>query len=565
MPTLPKKYLRNTPSAPNNPTRWTAQQMGFPGHQPDIGDIVPGEGGYTTPNFLTFQSLISSVANAYRYTSDEALRDSYENAKAMRRDPLLMGALRARQRPTAQLTWHITPDDETNPAESEAAALVTKCIEAIPRFQKMKMQLLEAVWFGKYAVELAWEWRMYKGQQAIYVRDFIPINGDKLRYKWDGTPGVLVYPGFPGKTENTDWGLAHFLTPEERMQYVFHEHEPDDSDWTEPEMAGSIHGVGVRGRLYWFWWLKQRVFELLMNYLQRFAAGLTIFYYNASDPKAKKEAELAAKSQFSSTALLYPRWNSEKPDVNKVERLEVGTASPALLQNLVTEYFDNIMVQYILGQTLSSSAEATGLGSGVADLHGDVLAEIIKYDAVDLQETIQTNLVNVMYSYSCPGVTPGKFEFEIDSPNSQEIMQYGQQLFEWGVPLDEDQAYKVSQWSKPKPGGGIISKMGTMQPGAIGQAPQGVPVVGASAPPDQGQMQQEAPPPPDGQPQQMSRKKKSKTASRKFKAMLSRLVDKIALKQLEMHNTLANEKKAGSMLRFHRDDKGKIVGASVSA
>jgi hypothetical protein len=361
---------------------------------------------------------------------------------------------------------------------AEAAKLIEYVIKKIPRFQKMKMQLLEAIWFGKYGVELAYHWKRHKGEDLLFVRDFIPINGDKIRYRWDGTPGVLVYPGYPGKKEATDYGLAHFLTPDERLQYIFHEHEPDDADWEEPEMAGAVHGVGVRGRLYWFWWLKQQVFAQLMNYIHRFANGLTIFYYNAQDPNAKKEAEKAARQQFLNTALLYPRWNSERPDTNGVQRLEVGTASPQLIWNLIDGYFDPVMVRYIQGQVLSSHAEPTGLGSKVADFQANTLDELIKYDAVDLQETLQTDLVEVLYEYNCPGVTPGTFEFEVDTPNSEALMEYAATLYEWGVPLSEEQAYKISQWAKPKPGEGIISKIGAMHPGAMGAAPAGVPTAG---------------------------------------------------------------------------------------
>lgn len=489
---------------------FTAQELGYPGPQPSApGGLPPGGGRYTTPNFLSFSALVRSAAKAFLFTSDEALRNSIQNAIAMRRDPVLMGALRRRQRPTAQLTWSITPDDETNPAEAEAAKMMTYIVEHIPRFQKMKMQLLEAIWFGKYAVEVAYEWRDYKGEQKIFVRDFTPINGDKIRYRWDGTPGFLVYAGYPGDKTATDNGLAHFLTPDERIQYIIHEHEPDDADWTEPEMAGAIHGVGVRGRLYWFWWLKQQVFAQLMNYIHRFANGLTIFYYNASDPQAKQEAEAAARQQFSNTALLYPRWNSENPDVNKVERLEVGTANASLLWNLINEYFDNIMERYIEGQTLSSDTDSTGLGSSVADAHADTLDEIIKYDAVDLAETLQSDLIDVLYAYNAPGVKPGKFTFAIDDPNSAQLMEHAQQLFEMGVPLDEEQLYEVSQWSKPKPGNGIVTQMGAMSPAAVGGVPQGVPVAGqvGQGPPGQppidpntGQPMQSAPAPQQGQP-----------------------------------------------------------------
>jgi hypothetical protein len=171
--------------------------------------------------------------------------------------------------------------------------------------------------------------------------------------------------------------------------------------------------------------------------------------------------------------------------------------------NLTSQYFDNRKIRYILGQVLSSDAEATGLGSGVADLHGETLAGIVKYDAVDLEETLQTDLVEVLYRYNAPGIPVGKFEFEVDSPDSQDLMQYGNMLYEWGVPLDEDQAYKISKWQKPKPGAGIISKLGQMQPAAIGGTPQEVPVAGQVGQ-DQGSIPQGYPP--QGQPQPYKRK-----------------------------------------------------------
>lgn len=491
---------------------FSPQELGYPGPSPTPpGDLPPGGGRAVVPNFLSFSALVRSASRAYLYSSDEALRDSQQNAKAMRRDPVLMGALRGVQIPVSQLSWHITPDDDTDPAQAEAAKLVTYIMERIPRRQTMCMQLLEAMWFGKYAVGIEYEWRTHRGEQKLFVRDHMPVNGDKLRVKWDGTYGVLVYPGYPGTTEGVDFGLCHFLTPDERLAFVIHEFEPDDADWTEPELAGAIHGVGVRGRLYWFWWLKQQVFAQLMNYLHRFANGLTIFYYQAGNKQAKEEAENAARQQFSNTAILYPRWPSENPDMNSVQRLEVGTASASLLENLVDRYFDRIMTRYIQGQDLSSAAEATGMGSGVADLHGETLDARVKYLAVGLQETEQTDLVDVLYAYNAPGVTPGKFEYEIDSPDAEKIMAYAGQMYKWGVPLDEDQIYKISQLEKPKPGGGIITNVGAMQPAAVGGVPSGVPVAGAAGPQDPNQVQPGIPPQ-SGQPVPMSRRAKRDAA-----------------------------------------------------
>ncbi|CAM6003247.1 unnamed protein product [Sphagnum balticum] len=482
--------------------------MGYPGDTPsNPGSLPPGGGKYTVPNFLSFAALVRSASKAFLYSSDEALRDSPTNARVMKRDPVLWGALLRVWRPIAQLGWSLEPEDETNPAEVEAARMIEYCIKKTPHFQRLKMYLLQAIWYGKYAVELAYEWRNYRGEEKIFVRDFTPINGDKLRLKWDAkTWGVLVYPGYPGEKVATDWGLCHFLNPDERIQYIIHQHEPDDADFYEPELAGSIGGVGVRGRLYWFWWLKQQVFGQLMNYIHRFANGLTIFYYDASNPAALNQAQMAARAQFSNTVLLYPRWNGTNPDVNKVERLEVGSASSSILYQLVNDYFDPKMERFIEGQTLSSNTDATGMGSGVARQHGETLDEVIKYHAVDLQETLQSDFINVLYAYNAPGVTPGTFSFNVDDPNANELMEHADQLFRMGVPLDEDQVYEVSQWRKPALGSGIVSQVGSMQAQMPQQpSPIGVPQIGQPGPDQQGQDPNQQQQVPNGQPQQMSR------------------------------------------------------------
>jgi phage gp29-like protein len=475
------------------PNGYSPQELGFPGPPaPPPGDLPPGGGGASVPSFLQFAALIQSGARTYRYTFDEALRNNPANARAMWRDAVIWKTVRARQMPTAALSWHIDPRDETNPAEQEAAKIVTAIVERIPNFQRFRMCLLDAIWFGRSGVEMLFKWDQVYGRTCLTLRDFNPVNGDSLKFRHTGEVGVLVHSSFPGTWEPTDWGMAHFLTPAEREQFVVHRHEPEAADWLEGDLAGAINGVGLRGRLYWCWWMKQQVFALLMNYLERFANGLTIFYYDAHNPQAKAEAERAAREQYSNNALLYPRW-AEGKDTNGVQRLEAGTASPALLQSLVTEYFDAIIKETIIGQTLTSDTAATGLGSGVADLHGMTLARIIKYDATNLDATIQADLIDLLYRWNCPGVPPGRYSSEVDTPNAKEVLGYAETMFDMGVALDEGQLYKISQLQKPKPGGGIVSKLGGMQPAAVGGEPQGVPVAGEAGPPGDPSQQAQQP------------------------------------------------------------------------
>src|SRR4051794_35694534 len=76
----------------------------------DPASVVPGAspnlGQFIAPHVLTFSGVVSSMSRTYR-PSDEAVKDSYENARYMRNDLVVMECVEARQRACALLNWHI--------------------------------------------------------------------------------------------------------------------------------------------------------------------------------------------------------------------------------------------------------------------------------------------------------------------------------------------------------------------------------------------------------------------------------------------------------------------------
>lgn len=150
------------------------------------------------------------------------------------------------------------------------------------------MSLLEALWYGRHGSQLAMEWDYTAGYRRAIVRDHFPVHGDKLVFRWSGELGIRVGLNYRGSWMPTDRGRVHFCTPEERLHVVVHKFEPEDPDYDDAEFSGRVHGVGLRDRLYWFLWLKQRVMAWLMQFLERVGAGgLTVFYYDAGDRASK--------------------------------------------------------------------------------------------------------------------------------------------------------------------------------------------------------------------------------------------------------------------------------------
>lgn len=422
----------------------------------------PNDGLWVVPSFMSFSAVWNSVSRVYRYSFDEALRHSRTNAIAYRRDPVVFEALRARQMPVAGLEWHIDPRNENDPAQADHAKKCRDAIEETPNLQQLIMYLQEAIWYGRYGARLVYDWDYADGYRRAVVRDHSPINGDKLVFRYSGEVGILVGAQYQGPWLPTDRGRAHIYDADERQTVIIHQFEREDADYYDGEMAGRVAGVGVRDRLYWFLFLKQRVLAWMMEFLERVGAGgLTVYYYESGNPSSLNEVREAAEKQKTNTAILFPRYSDKKVGPG-IERLEPSMAGADMLYRLVAEYFDNIIRRLILGQSLSAEATGTGLGTGVADLHADTLNKIIKYDARNLQETLTRDFVSTISRHIDPYQRIPKWKFEVDRPNASEHLEAMQALFEMGADIDEDDARSVLGLKKPKPGSAILSRYGPL-------------------------------------------------------------------------------------------------------
>jgi hypothetical protein len=425
---------------------------------PGSGSLTPNQSLFVVPHHEQFIAQWNTQSGVYRYTFDEALRHSRQNAVAYRLDPVVYEALRARQMPTAALSWHLEAENEADPGEADHAKKCREAIERTPNLQQLLMYLLDAVWYGRHGASLVYDWDFTAGYRRAVVRQHFPINGDKLVFRYTGEVGVLVGGKYSGSWIPTDRGRAHICTPEERQLLVVHEHEREDADFQAPEMAGRVHGVGVRDRLYWFLYMKQRVLAWMMSFLERVGKGGTwVFYFESGNDASLAEVTKFAQQANNNTAFLFPRYADGKSGPG-VERLEPVLAGADMLYRLVTEYFDVVIRRLILGQSLSAEAGGTGLGSGVASFHEETLNRILKYDARNLQETLTRDFVSVISRHIDPARCTPKWVFEVDKPNSAEHLEAAGRFFEMGGILDEDNLRSVLGLPKPKPGSKTLSR-----------------------------------------------------------------------------------------------------------
>ena len=492
----------------------------------DIDGAPPNMGNFILPPIYTVQGKTGTAAKIYR-PWDEAVRHSRENSKYMRNECSIMECLEARQRGTALLKWHLVPEDESSQDQQDLVDNLTKIIESIPDFLEYRRVLLEAIWYGHYGIQNEYQWKRVAGVNRVMPKRWLPLSGDKIVYRYDDLSGryddrqvgIRVGAGYNAggwmsdgvshqmhrKIEPTDYGLAYMLDEYERELLILHTHTIEDSVYEDPQSAGSHHGIGVRSRIYSSWLQMMDCLSNLMEYLERSSFGLEIWHYPQGNKQAHDAARQAAEERIGGgrSVLMVPRPQGEDADLYGVEHIEPGLGGVDALKSIITEYFGHKIKRYILGQTLSSEAEATGMGSGVADLHLATYLDIVRYDAIKLGETLTRDLVEPLKAFNFPEARNIGVRLIIDTEAAEVDKKLGawEAAFNMGaklktedvmgligaaIPTDDDETLQNPQFAE----GGMGGMMGGGMPGMGGMMGQQPPPAGADG----------MPPSPDGAP-----------------------------------------------------------------
>lgn len=439
-------------------------------------ELPPNYGDPLVPHILTFGGLLSSAANTYR-PSDEALKASWESAQNMRNDALVSEAVELRRRATALLGWHIEAEDPEDPVQREMVDTVSWLIDRIPRFTQYRECLLDALWYGRYACENTYRWTFKEGRRYVTVARWRPVHGDKLVWRFDDdsgaydpdavgvrigrhsgiTSGVRRWERFVadrgGEILPTHAGLAYFPPEHLREQLVIHRHMIEDGEYMRPEDAGRVFGVGIRSKIYWTWYQKQDALAWLMEYLERSAFGIEIWYYPAGSAKAKEDTITAASERIGNArnVLVVPRPAGPEAPAFGVERLEPGMQGAQALKEIITEYFGAQIKRYILGQTLTTEQAPTGLGSNLASIHLDTFLQIVRYDALNLEETLTDQLVARLVRYNWPSLRdcPLRFRIETETRDPAERLEAIERAWRMGLAIRADDIREMLGLAKP--------------------------------------------------------------------------------------------------------------------
>lgn len=432
----------------------------------------PNWGAEVVPHIYTVAGQAGLAGCAY-LAADEALRHNVENAERMLADSAITECLEARRRAVALLNWHIEPEDAKDANQKTIAAELTKICSRIPWFMQMRDSLLQAVWYGRYGVAIRNASVEVGSKRRILPASWEPRHGDKLVFRYDDGSGkyeagqvgirISVAGTYQGNMleslrdrkliEYTGHGMVRWFDHNERRLLLVHKHMREDGPFHDVLSAGRIHGVGVRSKIYWTWYQMVEVIQRVLQFLDRAAFGVELWRYPANNPKAKEKTETAAKNAQSGgrSVVLVPVEPGENADLYGVEHVEPGLAGVDRLLTVVKEFFMHKIKRYVLGQTLTSEADATGMGSGVADAHMATFFDIVQYDAIGLEETLTTDLLRNLQLWNMPDTMRHYMRFKIDTkaPDVKDKLSGLKAAWDMGASLKATDLYDLLGLSMP--------------------------------------------------------------------------------------------------------------------
>lgn len=443
---------------------------------------------FPIPQVLTFQAMLGISWKSYWMgRHDEALRQDPGFARAMRHDLFNMGLMQERALGVASLKWHLEVDNERDPTEKLVKDHMTKVVRRTWRRQELVRNLLEAVWFGRYGAQLQCKFDFIDGRKSLVIAKHRAINGDKINHLWDGTPHVQIMPiadQYLPKGVEVMQTSAHFynsgravvLRGEFRENFIIHRHLAMDEDFVDYERAACINGAGVRDVIHWFEWLKMEWLSNVTDWAERAGLGVRLWYYPLGNNAAKAKAEANAADNTRKVNIIVPYDPEQRSPHPAMEYQDVATGGPELLLKLI-QYIDEAKQRYVIGQSLSSGTEGSGLGgTGVASMHANTKQKIVAYDAQNLAETLTCDQLDVSRKYTFPELPsdmPCRLVFDVDDPESEKKLNAVKVFTEMGGTVIANEARALTGLSDPQEGddviGGQQAMPGAGAPGVPGQ------------------------------------------------------------------------------------------------
>jgi phage gp29-like protein len=426
------------------------------------GELVPNTpaAALREPPFASIVELQRSYITHFTKVlrrSDLALRKDRQLQRQMRRDPDVMGPLFQRKSAVALLEWEIKPEDDGDPVQVANANKLEQIIRAnLPKPIEFFMSLLDAIWYGPAAVQLTPVIR----NGYVVPGEWLPIHSDTIAFNEFGDLYMYVGLKYDGEKNQGPHGMIHMLDEQERKLIVMHTHGRQGVDYEVAEEAGFAYaGRGLRDVVWFHWMMKQTALQFWMTWIERYGMGIRIGTYPDGNNAAKDVMEEVLENLVGDVSVVIPRQTGENRDAYSVEVQEVNSGHARTFADLIEGYLAGQIKELIIGQSATTEATSTGLGSSVADQHAETFRRIVQTDALNLEDSLTRDLVWKYHEMNF-GNTPyrPRFSFSLEKNDTKEFMEAVNSFVMLGGTVSQRQARETLGLTEPEEGEPVLMR-----------------------------------------------------------------------------------------------------------
>jgi phage gp29-like protein len=339
-------------------------------------------------------SRILREADEGNLTAQHALFDDM-----LDRDAHLACEFGKRQTALLTLDWAITAPQDATPAEQKAAAWAEGILrDAVDDFEDVITAMMGAVGHGFAPIEI--EWQRWGGE---YLPRFHPRP--QSWFQLDPTRRELRLINGTGEGET--------INP---MGWIFHT--------AGKVKTGYLSRLGICRCLIWPFIYKHYAVGDFAEFLETYGLPIITGKYGAEAKPAEKASLMRSVTALGHNA------RAIMPQDMEIEIHKITGSGDGDVHLKMVDWAERSQSKAILGQTLSSEASATGMGSGVADLHGEVRNDILKSDARRVAATLTRDLVYPLLALNGKGADALRRcpRFEFDIGESEDLKNFAETL-----------------------------------------------------------------------------------------------------------------------------------------
>lgn len=434
----------------------------------------------TNSVFENTRSIIQQF-RGWLVNSDKAYRSDRTLQRSMRHDPDVMAPLWQRYYAVSLLEWDIIPEDHASEEQrSDCDRLKKGITKNLSNIADMLRHLEEAVWFGTSGVNL--EYRTT--EDGIFPVKWRAIHPDSIAFDQYGNAGLRVGYRYEGEKYPIWDGWVHPFTDIERQAVVlntFNHQGPDYEDMYEARYLYA--GRGVRDIVWPVWMMKQTALQLWMTYIERYSMGIRLATYPSGNDAGKAAMEEIARNLVGDVTAVMPRESGSKDDYS-VSIMEPNGVAADIFGRIIEKYLAAQLKELIVGQPATSESISSGLGSEIAKRHFQTFMRIIKFDALNLQQSLTKEFIKPLAELNGIFDWVPTFAFSVEDVDAQEFMSGVETYVNLGGSVSMRQVRDRLGIIEPAPGEPTLVRSTHHNQTGTNPVDQGTPDVGSGSEPE---------------------------------------------------------------------------------